>query len=137
MKLRLQRMLWLLAGWLCLLLALIGALLPVMPTTVFVLMAAACFGRSSPALLHWLHHHPRLGPPLLQWQRHRGMTARTKVIALSTIALSFSFSIYTTLQQPWLTALLLLVWAALSLWMWRLPTIPATSACCAMLDSKS
>ena len=51
MKLRLQRMLWLTAGWLCLLLALVGALLPVMPSTVFVLMAAACFGRSSPALL--------------------------------------------------------------------------------------
>ncbi len=137
MKLRLQRMLWLVAGWLCLLLALIGALLPVMPTTVFVLMAAACFGRSSPTLLHWLHHHPRLGPPLLQWQRYHGMTARTKAVALGTVALSFSFSIYATLQQPWLTALLLLVWAALSLWMWRLPTIPATSACCAMLDSKS
>ncbi|MDC7700471.1 YbaN family protein [Vogesella indigofera] len=130
-------MLWLVAGWLCLLLALIGALLPVMPTTVFVLMAAACFGRSSPALLHWLHRHPRLGPPLLQWQRHHGMTARTKAVALGTVALSFCFSIYATLQQPWLTALLLLVWAGLSLWMWRLPTIPATSACCAMLDSKS
>ncbi|GGX89497.1 YbaN family protein [Vogesella alkaliphila] len=137
MKLRLQRMLWLAAGWLCLLLALVGALLPVMPTTVFILMAAACFGRSSPALLHWLHQHPRLGPPLLQWQRYRGMTARTKAVALSTIALSFSFSIYATLQQPWLTALLITVWAALSLWMWRLPTIPATSACCAMLDGKS
>ncbi|MNT63597.1 hypothetical protein D3C72_2014280 [compost metagenome] len=65
------------------------------------------------------------------------MTARTKAVALGTVALSFSFSLYATLQQPWLTALLLLVWAVLSLWMWRLPTIQATSACCAMLDSKS
>ncbi len=137
MKLRLQRMLWLATGWLCLLLALVGAMLPVMPSTVFVLMAAACFGRSSPALLHWLHRHPRLGPPLRCWQRHRGMTARTKVGALGSIALSFSFSIYSTLHHPWLTVLLLSVWMVLSLWMWRLPTIPATSACCAMLDGKS
>lgn len=130
---RLQKMLWLAAGYCCLLLAIIGALLPVMPSTVFILLAATCFSRSSPALSHWLYQHPRFGPPLILWQTYKGMTVKTKTIALSMLLLSFGSSIYALRHQPWLAFILLTLWLTLSIWMWRRPTISPSVAACTTL----
>ena len=52
-----MRWLWFTAGWLMVALGFIGALLPVMPTTIFLMMAVACFARSSPRFEHWLLSH--------------------------------------------------------------------------------
>lgn len=62
-----MRWLWFCAGWLMVALGFIGALLPVMPTTIFLIAAAGCFARSSPRFERWLLDHPRFGPPLVAW----------------------------------------------------------------------
>src|SRR5690606_41134853 len=54
-------------------LALAGTVLPLLPTTPFLLVAAWAFARSSPRLDAWLHAHPRLGPPLAAWQARRAI----------------------------------------------------------------
>ncbi|MBX6741110.1 MAG: YbaN family protein [Acetobacteraceae bacterium] len=72
-----------------LLLAAIGAVLPVMPTTVFLLIAAWCFGRASPALRERLRSHPRFGRALRDWEEHGTISLRAKRAAVLTMALSW------------------------------------------------
>jgi uncharacterized membrane protein YbaN (DUF454 family) len=69
-----MRTLYLLAGFVFLGLAVIGVLLPVMPSTIFVILAAGCFARSSPRLEKRMLDHPVFGPALIRW-RERGAIA--------------------------------------------------------------
>ncbi len=75
------RVLLMFGGGLSLALGLIGLVLPVMPSTIFLLMALWCFSRSHPQLADWLYAHPRLGPPLRDWQQHRVVPVHAKVCA--------------------------------------------------------
>ena len=84
-----QQLLWLCGGYLSLGLAVIGAILPLMPTTIFLLIAAWCFGRSSPALRAKLLANPRFGPMLRNWQEHGSISRRAKRAALLGMALGW------------------------------------------------
>lgn len=66
----------------------IGVVVPLMPTTVFLLMAAYCASRSSPALHAWLYSHHRFGPLLRDWRDHRAIRPRAKVTAIILVAIS-------------------------------------------------
>lgn len=87
---RSSRLLLLGIGYANLMLAAIGAVLPLMPTTVFLLIAAWCFGRASPALRERLRAHPRFGQALRDWEQHGTISPRAKRAALLTMALSWS-----------------------------------------------
>jgi uncharacterized membrane protein YbaN (DUF454 family) len=69
-------------------LGVVGALLPGLPTTVFLLLAAWASGHGWPAFNGWLLNHPRLGPPVLRWQRYRAVPRRAKYLAGMTMAVS-------------------------------------------------
>ena len=75
-------------GLLCVALGLVGVVLPVMPSTVFFLIALWAFSKSSARFHAWLYHHPRLGRPLRQWHAHRVIPLPAKIMAVSTMALS-------------------------------------------------
>lgn len=81
-----MRMLWLLAGYLFLGLGLLGALLPVLPTTPFLLLAAGCFARSSPRLHRWLLGHPLFGPPIRNWEENGAISRPAKRLAVGSMA---------------------------------------------------
>lgn len=90
---RLVRLLWLSAGCLSLVLGIIGIVLPLLPTTPFLLLAAFCFARGSAKLHHWLVNHPRLGPPIRDWETYRAISRRGKLLAMIAIVGVFVISI--------------------------------------------
>ncbi|EKV28634.1 hypothetical protein C882_0846 [Caenispirillum salinarum AK4] len=85
------RWLLLVLGCTCVGLGAAGAVLPVLPTTPFLLVAAWAFARSSRRLRAWLYGHPRFGPTLVAWHEHRAVPRRAKVAAVSLMALSLAY----------------------------------------------
>ena len=87
----LRRGLWFAAGWLCFSVGAIGAVLPGIPTTGPMLLALACFARSSPRFHDWLFHHRVFGPPLRRFKRDRIIPLKAKIMALGSMALSLTY----------------------------------------------
>jgi uncharacterized membrane protein YbaN (DUF454 family) len=96
-----MRLLFLLLGWLFVGLGIAGAFLPILPTTPFLLLAVACFARSSPKLEAWLIEHPRLGPPLKNWRREGAISRRAKVAAVTLMAASYAVFWFGTSPPFW------------------------------------
>lgn len=71
-------------------LAAIGVVLPLLPTTPFVLLAAFFASKGSPAFASWLEEHPTFGPAILDWRRNRVIPKKAKVLACSMMLLSWS-----------------------------------------------
>ncbi len=88
-----KKILYIIAGWLSLIAGLIGIVLPLLPTTPFILLAAFCFSRSSTRLHRWLCNHPWFGPPIQQWQENHTVSRNHKNKALFLIAASFSLTL--------------------------------------------
>jgi len=88
----LVRYLLLAVGWLSVALGVIGIFVPVLPTTPFLLLAAACFARSSRRFYDWLVMHPRLGPWFRDYLEGNGIPLKGKVYAIGTMWLSIGIS---------------------------------------------
>jgi uncharacterized membrane protein YbaN (DUF454 family) len=80
------RTLWLIIGLISLALGIAGVVLPLLPTTPFVLLSAYCFARSSPRLHDWLLGHKIFGPLIHNWEQHRAISPRAKVLAVLSMA---------------------------------------------------
>lgn len=88
-----RRGLWTLLGLASLGLGMVGVVLPLLPTTPFVLVAAFAFARGSPRLRRWIEEHPRFGPPLARWEAHGAIAPRHKRLAAVMMALSLGVSL--------------------------------------------
>ena len=86
------RPLWIALGSTSLALGAIGAVLPLLPTTPFLLLAAYSFAQSSPRLHAWLMTHPQFGPMIEDWQLYGAIARRTKVVALLVMAVTLGGS---------------------------------------------
>lgn len=93
-----MRSIYMVAGLLMTAIGIVGAFLPLLPTTPFLLVAVWCFSRSSPRLEQWLLNHRTLGPPLSNWRREGAISARAKIVAVCLIVASYGFFLYRT--QP-------------------------------------
>ncbi|NJS13958.1 MAG: DUF454 domain-containing protein [Sphingopyxis sp.] len=114
-----MRVLYLIGGWLALLLAGIGIALPLLPTVPLVILAAFCFARSSPRLEAWLMQHPQMGPHISAWRTRGAVSRRGKYAA----ALAFAVGIATSLVfAPWPWPLAPIVAAGICVpWLWSRP----------------
>ena len=77
-------------GVVCVGLAIVGAVLPLMPTTVFLLIALWAFAKGSPAWAERVRRHPRLGPYVRDWEERRAIPRRAKALAVGMMALSLT-----------------------------------------------
>ena len=104
-------------------LGVLGAMLPVLPTTPFLLLASFFFLRSSPRLNEKLLNSPLLGPFLRDWYRYHGVRPKVKVVAVSSMLLAVLSSLLLG-NLPWYVIVLLLTLAAIGLTVvLRLPVI--------------
>ena len=94
------RLVHLLLGWASLLLGAAGAVLPLLPTVPFVILAAFFFARGNPALERWLLEHRRFGPHISAWRSRGAVSRRGKAAALCCFALSAVIGIL-FLAFPW------------------------------------
>lgn len=111
-----------LLGWLSLITGVIGIVVPLLPTTPFVLLSAALFARSSPRFHRWLLDHPQFGPLIDDWQRHRGIRRSARRRANLLILLSFGVSLL-LVPSVWLRVLLLVMMVGLLVIINRLPLV--------------
>lgn len=98
----LKKWLLIVAGGVAVLLGVIGAVLPVMPTVPFLLVAAACWSKASPRLHRWLLRLPQFGPMVARWERERALTWRVKLMIMAVIAVSVITPIWLTRNHAWL-----------------------------------
>jgi hypothetical protein len=97
-----MRLLILAAAWLMVAIGLVGIFLPVLPTTPFIILAAALFARSSPRFEQWLLDHPRFGQPLIDWRREGAISQKAKIASVSLMAVSFGIVLFFGPPQLWL-----------------------------------
>jgi uncharacterized protein len=114
-----KRRLYLAAGFTSVALGALGTVLPLLPTVPFMILAAFCFARSSPALEARLMNHPGFGHHLVAWREKGVVSRRAKWSAATAFAISIAIGLG-TLSLPW--SMLPVGVAIICLtWIWRKP----------------
>jgi uncharacterized protein len=117
---RIVRSAYLVAGFAALILAVAGVLLPILPTTPFVLLAAACFARSSKHFHEKLLAHGIAGPIIREWVQYRSIRRQVKRWVYFLLAVSFSSSIL-MMPSGWPQVMLAVLGIILAAFIWRIP----------------
>lgn len=121
--LRFRKALLAAAGVLAVGLGAVGVFVPLLPTTPFLLLAAACFFRSSDRLYAWLLRHRWFGPYIRNYREHRAVTLRAKLLCLALLWATIGCSAVFAVRAGWLRALLAAVAAGVTLHVLRLKTL--------------
>src|SRR5688572_19304984 len=120
---RLARGAWFALGWVAVGIGSIGIVVPGLPTTVFFVVAAACFSRSSPRFEQWVLDRPGVGPLVRDYRAGLGMPRNAKVAATAMIALVCSLSAFVAFDGWWPRTVILGAGAVGIAWVqWRVPT---------------
>ena len=91
---------WRTFGMLCFGIGVVNAFLPLMPTTVFLLIGLWAYGKGDPAMCERLLNHPRYGASLRLWVEHRQITRKGKIAACLGIAASACFTAWAIGAKP-------------------------------------
>lgn len=111
------------SGFLATALGVVGIFLPVLPTVPFLLLALACFARSSQRFYNWLLNHAHFGPIIRPYIEGKGMSRASKVKAITLLWASISLSVFFLVEIDWVRGLLLLISCCVTLYLLKLPCI--------------
>jgi uncharacterized membrane protein YbaN (DUF454 family) len=110
------------AGVLFAVIGLIGVFVPVLPTTPFMILAAACFARASRRFYNLLMNNRMFGPTVREWRTHRSIPRRTKYLAIALMAATLTSSIVFFIRDPVLQGVLGALGVVLAVWLFRIPS---------------
>lgn len=96
----------LIGGFILVGIGVLGMFLPLLPTTIFFILAAWCFARSSQRFHHWLHHNRLFGKYLRNYRIQKGMTIRDKAISVSILITGITFSVIFATENLYVRILL-------------------------------
>lgn len=122
------RAFFLAVGMVAFTLGIAGVFLPLLPATPLLILAAACFARAYRPFHQWMLGHRWLGPMLKEWDQHRTMPYRAKIVVVVTMPVSFGLSAMLVVTQPWLKALLAVTALAVAVWLFRIVSRDRPSA---------
>jgi uncharacterized membrane protein YbaN (DUF454 family) len=91
-----RKTLWLIAGFFCLGMAYVGVVVPGIPFSIFLVMAAYCFSKSSQRMHDWLYNHKYFGPFLTNWVQKKVFPTKGKYLMVIVMASSLAFLWFTT-----------------------------------------
>lgn len=121
---RLLRLLLLGAGFLAVGLGIVGIFVPLLPTVPFLLLATACFARSSERFHNWLLEHPHLGPTLHSYLNGQGIPLKAKVSTLTLLWISIPLSVFFFIDILSMQILLIGIGLGVTIHLLRLPQTP-------------
>jgi uncharacterized protein len=108
------RTLWLMIGLLSVAAAIAGVILPLVPTTPFLLLAAFAFARSSPKLHDWLINHRRFGPPIMRWRTSGAISVRSKAAGTVAMVAALALSVIAGFPNTIIIAQAIVMFAVLA-----------------------
>lgn len=119
---RIIRILFMILGGVFFFIGLVGIILPVLPTTPFILLTAACWAKGSSKFNQWLLTHRMFGEIINNWQQHRAIPRKAKYLAWSMMAMSCSMLFYRFSDSlQWLAWVTCAICITVAVWMSRLP----------------
>ncbi len=122
------RTVFVLAGWISLLLGLIGIFLPILPTTPFVILAAYFFSKGSTRLHQWLISRPHLGRMVLEWERHGIIRMRAKIVSTVVIIPLFAYTLGWVNVPLAIKAIVAAIGVAVLTFIWSRPSQPGRAS---------
>jgi uncharacterized membrane protein YbaN (DUF454 family) len=116
------RLVFLTLGTLFVVLGIAGIFLPVLPTTPFMILAAACYARASTRFYNWLLNNRMFGPTILEWRRYRSIPYRVKWTAIVLMAVTLGLSIVYFVPWPLLQVALAIFGILLGTYLYNIPS---------------
>lgn len=120
---RLNRTALTFAGHIFVGMGIIGAILPLMPTTVFLLLAATCYARSSPRFYHWLMHNRYFGAYIKNYKEKQGTPLSAKIVSIAVLWITILISVFTANAPRYVNVLLLIIAAGVTVHLVMIKTL--------------
>ena len=116
-----KKIILIILGWFCVGLAFIGVFVPGIPTTIFLIVALWAFARSSKKFHSWLLNHKRFGPILQNWESHKVVPRKAKILMV-ILQISAVIIFHYSLQNIYLTAILIVTLVFVARYVLSLPS---------------